>query len=188
MTERNKLHDLAVLDELLICDAENGKLYWRYREQKWFASERSRKSWNSKYAWEEAFTNIGTHGYCVSTIHWVHYSAHRVIWAMHYRQEPPRYIDHINGDKCDNRIANLQSVSAAQNIMKARKSSKAKHSQYKGVTYSVRDKRWLATGMCNGKRFDLGRHATEGAAASAYNSFALSHFGKFATMNEVAAP
>jgi len=46
--------------------------------------------------------------------------AHRVAWKWYYGQEP-EIIDHINGVKTDNRIANLRSVSLYENNMNTKK-------------------------------------------------------------------
>lgn len=43
------------------------------------------------------------------------YSAHRLAWLAHYGSEPPAQIDHINGDRADNRIANLRSATNQEN-------------------------------------------------------------------------
>lgn len=39
----------------------------------------------------------------------------RVAWALHYAEQPPEFIDHINGDKADDRIVNLRAVTKQQN-------------------------------------------------------------------------
>jgi hypothetical protein len=43
------------------------------------------------------------------------YKAHRIAWLLHYGSMPVNFIDHINGDPADNRIANLRDVTASLN-------------------------------------------------------------------------
>jgi hypothetical protein len=45
---------------------------------------------------------------------------HRIIWAVHYGEDPELQIDHINGDGADNRLCNLRLATNAQNCMNAR--------------------------------------------------------------------
>lgn len=42
---------------------------------------------------------------------------HRLAWFLHYGEQPPHTLDHINQDKSDNRIANLRAVDNSENIM-----------------------------------------------------------------------
>jgi len=42
--------------------------------------------------------------------------AHRLAWYLYYGVMPRYEIDHINGDKGDNRIENLREVTPSQNI------------------------------------------------------------------------
>ena len=44
------------------------------------------------------------------------FQAHRVIWCMVYGSFPAEYIDHANGDGCDNRLSNIREATASQNI------------------------------------------------------------------------
>lgn len=39
----------------------------------------------------------------------------RIAWALYYKEQPPEFIDHINGDKADDRISNLRAVTKRQN-------------------------------------------------------------------------
>ena len=43
--------------------------------------------------------------------------AHRLSWFLHYKEQPPPQIDHINQDKADNRIVNLRTATTSQNQM-----------------------------------------------------------------------
>ena len=44
------------------------------------------------------------------------YLAHRVAWFLHYGEQPPPIIDHVNGKSDDNRIANLRAATPSQNV------------------------------------------------------------------------
>lgn len=50
------------------------------------------------------------------------YSAHRLAWYLFYKRRPRDgyEIDHINGNRSDNRIENLREVTPRQNIELAR--------------------------------------------------------------------
>lgn len=93
-------------------------------------------------------------------------------------------VDHINGDKLDNRKANLRLVTRQQNSFNTgpRKGSK---SQFKGVGWFSRDRKWRARIMLNGKEIHLGLFEREIDAAEAYNSAALEFFGEFARLNKL---
>lgn len=45
---------------------------------------------------------------------------HRLVWAMHYGEWPEGFIDHINGNRSDNSIANLRVVTKAENTRNRR--------------------------------------------------------------------
>jgi hypothetical protein len=79
-------------------------------------------------------------------------AAHRVIFAMHHGYFPQE-VDHINGNKLDNRIENLRSVSRSQNRMNAGK-MRNNRSGCKNV-YPHKDK-WCVSLRVGKKPFYLG--------------------------------
>jgi hypothetical protein len=95
------------------------------------------------------------------------------------------YVDHINGNRLDNRKSNLRIVTARQNQYNKRKTTKETSSKYKGVCWIEKAKGWLAVIRVEGKRTNLGYFETEEAAAIAYNEKAKEFQGEFALFNDV---
>lgn len=58
-----------------------------------------------------------TNGYLKCTYKGVQYLQHRLAWFLHYKEQPPKQIDHINLDKSDNRIINLRATDVSKNQM-----------------------------------------------------------------------
>ena len=52
--------------------------------------------------------SIDRYGYLILKIKGVQFKAHRVAWLLNYGEFPIYELDHINGDKTDNRIENLR--------------------------------------------------------------------------------
>lgn len=92
------------------------------------------------------------------------------------------FVDHINGDKQDNRKSNLRLCSAGQNNMN-RGPSKTNQSGFKGVWYDPRRKKYRATIRANKKKHCLGSFDVAEEAADAYNKAALAYHGEFARLN-----
>lgn len=94
-------------------------------------------------------------------------------------------VDHINGNKLDNRKENLRLVTPQQNSFNLRKTQKKTSSLYKGVSWDSKRKGWLSNIRVNQKNAPLGLYKTEESAALAYNEAAKMHFGEYALLNEV---
>lgn len=92
-------------------------------------------------------------------------------------------VDHINGDKLDNRRSNLRYATRSENNQNTH--SRRGSSKFKGVVWHKQDRRWWAVIKANGKQHSLGTHATEEDAARAYNAAARRMFGDFARLNPV---
>ena len=80
----------------------------------------------------------------------------------------PKYVDHINGIRDDNRIENLREATNQQNNFNSG-SKEGSSSQYKGVSWHKRGKKWVARYSLNGKQTHLGLFETEIEAYKAYS-------------------
>lgn len=92
-------------------------------------------------------------------------------------------IDHINGNKLDNRKSNLRLCNRSQNM--ANTPSRGGTSQYKGVGWDRTRQKWQAKITVNYRTINLGRFDIEVDAARAYNDAALHYFGSFAAINKI---
>ena len=95
------------------------------------------------------------------------YLAHRLVYYWH-AGEWPDVIDHINGDKVDNRIENLRAVSNIANLHGARKPMKRSDDGLPGTYYSKCRGRWVAKIMARGTQRYLGYYDTTEEAHEAY--------------------
>jgi hypothetical protein len=95
------------------------------------------------------------------------YLVHRVVYLMMTGRWPRKEIDHINGDRTDNRWVNLRVASRSQNG--ANKGiSQANNSGYKGVHLCSFTGLWRARIKMKGKSTCLGRFPTPEEAHAAY--------------------
>jgi len=130
------MRDLTVelLNELFEYDKETGKLYWKVVRGR------------AKVGGEVG--SVNSEGYILTTVNRKPYRAHRLVFLMH-KGYLPKFLDHINGDKKDNRIENLRPVSVAQNAQNAKISSR-NTSGYKGVYWISSMKKWRVQITGNG--------------------------------------
>lgn len=97
-------------------------------------------------------------------------------------------VDHINGNKLDNRKENLRIANASTNKANCGLRS-SNTSGYKGVVFAKARKHlptpWAAQIKVNYKTIGLGYFSTKEEAALAYNEASLNHFGEFAYLNTI---
>lgn len=127
--------DAAILHEWF--RYENGRLYWKKCKAKWIDLKK------------EAGT-INSIGYRTVVFNQKRYAVHRLVYMMH-NGYLPKQIDHINGNRADNRIENLREVSNSQNrcntgLMKSNTSG------VKGVCWDKKSNKWSASVQYQNKR------------------------------------
>ncbi len=107
------------------------------------------------------------------------YFIHRMAWLYIHGVMPPEQIDHINGDRSDNRICNLRIATQQQNSgnMKIRSNNKV---GFKGVYRVNKSKPFQANIHVNGKTKYLGLFSTAEEAHEAYVRAAKKAFGDYA--------
>lgn len=144
-----------MLRKLLRYEPETGKLFWLPRPLEMFATSRAANVWNIRYSEKEAFTSISDSGYKHGSIFNKSINAHRVAWALNYGKWPTHQIDHLNGDRADNRIKNLRDVSPSIN-QRNQKMRSNNTSGFCGVAWIRGKNRYLAYINTDGVRRNLG--------------------------------
>jgi len=153
--------------ELLTYDPETGSFFWKVRRGHMRPGDQA--------------GNIDSIGYVRLRLHGVLHHAHRLAWLIFYGEWPGREIDHVNGDRADNRIANLREANRSQqgqNKAMQRNNS----SGFKGVCWFKPRGRWKAEICVLGERKHLGYFDDPQLASLAYQAAAKKHFGEFARL------
>ena len=123
------------------------------------------------------YTNI--RGYVVININDGNiFLAHRLAWLYVYGQMPSKHLDHINGIRHDNRIANLRECSSTENSWNSGL-KKANKSGFKGVSWHRGAGKWQAHINIGGKGAYLGIFETAELASAAYIFKAKETHGEF---------
>ena len=130
---KEKLDDLFVYRE--------GRLYWRDGLD------------NQINAGDEA-GSLNGQGYVMVSLKRKRYPVHRLVWIMH-GNEPSETIDHINGNRSDNRIENLRAATNAENVCNS-KLRKDNSSGIKGVSWRPQSRKWSGKVAHKNKQYHVG--------------------------------
>jgi hypothetical protein len=139
-------------------DYKDGELYWKkplnstVRKRQYYASGDKAGKQHSA-------------GYIQITYQSKLYLAHRLIFLWHHGHLP-RVLDHIDGDKHNNKIENLRAATHSENQFNRKMNSNNK-SGYKGVTWNNECKKWQAVVSYQKKHFYLGMYKDIEDAAEA---------------------
>ena len=113
--------------------------------------------------------SVSVHGYRVIRIGRKSVRACRLAWFMSHGEWPNGEIDHINGNRLDDRIENLRVVDRAGNSQNKRSAqANNKSSGFLGVTWNKQHMRWQSKIMANKKMHHVGYFDTPEEAHAAY--------------------
>jgi hypothetical protein len=170
--------DANFVQNLLDVDVVSGSAKWRERPISMFKSERDMKKWNTRYAGAEAFTSVNTNGYRRGTILWRSFYLHQIVYLVANGELPEgNQIDHINGDRLDNRAKNLRAVSHSGNCRNQNCAVKSS-TGFRGVHYVKRNGTYQARIRLGDKSHTLGGFLTAEDAALGRKELEEKHWGK----------
>lgn len=153
-----------ILREHLNYDAESGLFY------------RKRSHLNTKAG--EIASSINPDGYRTVRINGRRYLQHHLAWLEAYGCMPPGFIDHIDGDRRNNRVENLRLATKQQNNCN-RKIRSNNTSGLKGVSFNRKTRKWQAEVCLAGRKFYLGLFNSKELAHDAYCKKAKELHGEF---------
>lgn len=160
----------AVLRQTLGYNPDTGRFVWL-------------KSTGAAKAGDDA-GGVSSTGYVRISIFGKRYQAHQLAWLHHYGEWPGEP-DHINGNKADNRIANLRKALREENLQNQRKAHSNNKAGILGVSLTKRG-RFVVMIQSGGERKYLGSYATAEEAEAAYLK-AKREEHPFGTLGELSA-
>lgn len=124
--------DQKFLKEFFSYDPETGALCWKKKP--------NNKCSRITLGAPAGATNSG--GYRVVRIKGVNYLAHRLIWVLVHGGIPDRLcIDHVDGDRSNNKLHNLRLATASENLFNRKTTSSS--SGHKNVYWHAKKGKWV---------------------------------------------
>ena len=168
------MKDITVetLRTLLAYDPETGEFRWRV----------NRKG----IKMGDVVGCVNSSGYTRIKINGMEFMAHRLAWLYTHGMWPDHQIDHINGDKRDNRIKNLRDVSRSVNLQNQTRARRGSISGLLGVSWHKHKEHWEAKIMIDKRSQHLGYFSSPEAAHAAYLAAKLRlHPGDIRNLTEI---
>jgi hypothetical protein len=146
-------------------DYKEGKLFWK-------------KQPSSVISVGSEAGHINLHGYVQIKIFNKRFYAHRIIFFM-FNGYFPQEVDHIDGNKSNNKIENLRASTKSQNNMNSKK-RKDNTSGIKGITWDKHRKKWKTYLQSNKIRYYLGSYVDIEMATQVINEFRKQQHNEYA--------
>lgn len=158
---------MTITQELLkeLFEYRDGKLFWK-------TSRKNQIKINTEAGC------VSTSGYCDIRVNNKLYRAHRLIFLM-LKGYLPKYIDHINRIKDDNRIENLRECTQSENLRNTKTYSN-NTSGVKGVSWKKDKNKWQAFIYLEGKQKNLGHYDDLELAELVAQEARIKYHGDFA--------
>ena len=157
---------IARISEIIHYEPESGHMVWKPRTPDMFNPKGQLSaaslcgSFNTRFAGTKALDCLDKPtGYKCGNIFRKRHQAHRVLWALTYNEWPEFDIDHINGIRHDNRIANLRAVSRSENLKNVRLRDE-NTSGFTGVHWAEDRNKWRAEICSDGVKIKIGSFDT----------------------------
>jgi hypothetical protein len=159
------MQDHLELQKLLLEDLEykDGEIFWKKRGPARVLGKK--------------VGSVNKHGYVTMFYKLKTMTVHRAIFLMHHGYLP-KHVDHIDGNKKNNRIENLRAATPAQNRANSKIPTTNK-SGFKGVCWLKNKKKFWAYCRVDGKQYDLGTFKELQDAIKVVREFRDKHLGEF---------
>lgn len=139
-----------------------------------------RKIKRGGYNWLIPAGTLRPNGYIQLKLSGKLFRAHRIAWLLSTGKWPQEQIDHINGDRKDNRFLNLREATNRENGRNRVKSNKGNISGILGVSFSKSANKWNARIRIGEKEKNLGYFTNLNEAKIVRQSAEKEYFGDFA--------
>jgi hypothetical protein len=150
-----KKFSAASLSERLQYDPQTGALTWRLRP-------------NGRVAANTQAGCIASTGYRVIRIDGRQWKAHRLVWLIVHGEEPAGDLDHVDGNRLNNRIENLREASDLDNAQNRRRANCNSATGLLGVSAPARRPVFHAVIRAAGKKIHIGTYQSADQAHTAY--------------------
>lgn len=153
--------NLEYINEYLTYDASTGNLYQLKKRPKIQVGSLA--------------GGINKKGYRYIQLNGRKYPSHHIVWFIETNSFPQKQIDHIDGNKTNNKFSNLREVTNKQNT-ENRGKQKNNKTGYKGVSFNNRLKKYVAQIQHNNKPIHIGVYQNSYDAHLAYEEKAKELF------------